>query len=280
MSIKKLLSVLMLSGVSLGATLGTTNTADAQLFSRGDLFGPGALPPMFSIEAGFGQHVQGGTFDCDCGVTFSGQSANGFLANLMYELPLDYSWVIGLKGGIDFKGLKGSQLKNEDLVVTFADRGDSLTIREGMSVERTDVVDLTYVGFTPFIKYQFSRVGPFVQMGPNIQFLVSSHILHRRELIAPYTIDRGKPGEPDLVPIKFNNGERFEILQDEELTTANGTRISLQVTGGWDFELSEHSLISPMITYELPFTTVRDDLADNWKITSLYGSVAMKFRLN
>ncbi len=273
MSLKKFLSVLLLSG----ASFGMTSTAHAQIFSRGDLFGPGALPPMFSIEAGFAQHVQGGTFDCDCGVTFEGQSANGFLANLMYELPLDYTWVIGLKGGIDFKGLKGSQLKNEDLVVTFADRGDSLTIREGMSVERTDVVDLTYVGFAPFIKYQFARVGPYVQVGPNIQFLVGSHILHRRELISPFTVERD-PGE--FIPIKFNNGERFEILQDEELTTANGTRISLQITGGWDFELSERSLISPMITYELPFTTVRDDLADNWKITSLYGSVAIKFRMD
>lgn len=271
MSIKKLLSVLMLSGVALGAA----DTAQAQLFSRGDLFGPGALPPMFSIEAGFGQHVQGGSFDCDCGATFSGQSANGFLANLMYELPLDYTWVLGLKGGIDFKGLKGSTLKQEDIVVTFADRQDSLTVRNA-TLDRTDVVDLTYVGFSPFLKYQFSRVGPYVQLGPNIQFLVSSHILHRRELLAPFTIER----EGQQIPIKFNNGERFEILQDEELTTANGTRISLQVTGGWDFELSEHSLISPMITYELPFTTVRDDLADNWKITSLYGSVAIKFRMD
>jgi hypothetical protein len=277
MSIKKLLSVLFLSGA---ASLATVGTADAQLFSRGDLFGPGALPPMFSIEAGFAQHVQSGTFDCDCGARFEGQSANGFLANLMYELPLDYSWVIGLKGGIDFKGLKGSKLTKEDMVVTFADTGDSLAVRNGADFDRTDVVDLTYVGFTPFLKYQFQRVGAFVQMGPNIQFLVSSHILHRRELIAPYTIDRGTTEQPDIVPIKFNNGERFEILQDEELTTANGTRISLQITGGYDFELSDHSLISPMITYELPFTTVRDDLADNWKITTLYGSVAIKFRLD
>jgi hypothetical protein len=275
MSIKQLFSVLLLASASIGAA----STAHAQLFSRGDLFGPGALPPMFSIEAGFGKHVQSGSFDCDCGATFEGQSANGFLANLMYELPIDYSWVIGLKGGIDFKGLKGSKLTHEDMVVTFADRGDSLAVKDA-NFDRTDVVDLTYIGFTPFIKYQFTRVGPFVQAGPNIQFLVSSHILHRRELTSPYVIDRGTPGNPDIVPIKFNNGERFETLQDEELTTANGTRISLQVTGGWEFELSDHSVIAPMVTYELPFTTVRDDLAKDWKITTIFGSVAIKFRID
>jgi hypothetical protein len=271
MSIKQLFSVLLLTCATLVAS-----SANAQLFSRGDLFGPGALPPMFSIEAGFGQHVQSGTFDCDCGARFEGQSANGFLANLMYELPLDYSWVIGLKGGIDFKGLKGSEMMLEDLVVTHADREDSLSIEKGAKIERTDKVDLTYVGFSPFIKYQFSRVGPFVQLGPNIQFLVSSHILHKRELISPYTVTRGD----EQVPVKFNNGERFETLQDEELTTANGTRISLQLTGGWEFELSDHSVIAPMITYEQPFTTVRDDLANDWKISTLFASVAIKFRMD
>jgi hypothetical protein len=275
MSIKHLLSVLALTGITFGAA----SSADAQLFSRGDLFGPGALPPMFSIEGGFGQHVQSGTFDCDCGATFEGQSANGFLANLMYELPLDYSWVIGLKGGIDFKGLKGSQVKNETVVVTVAPKDDTLLIRN-VNIDRTDKVDLTYLGFSPFIKYQFSRVGPFVQVGPNIQFLVSSHILHQRELISPFLVNVGTPENPEMIPIKFNNGERTETLQDEELTTANGTRISLQITGGWEFELSEHSLIAPMVTYEMPFTTVRDDLANDWKINSIFGSVAIKFRLD
>jgi hypothetical protein len=270
MRIKQVLSVLLLSSALLGAS-----DASAQLFSRGDLFGPGALPPMFSIEGAFGQHVQSGSYDCDCGITFTGQSANGFLANLMYELPIDYSWVIGLKAGIDFKGLKGDELKNEKLVITWRPQGDSLSVKNS-TTDRTAKVDLTYVGFTPFLKYQFARVGPFVQAGPNIQFLVSSHILHQRELLSgTVTDDQGKE-----YPWRFNNNERFEVLQDEELTTANGMRMSIQLTGGWDFELSDHSLIAPMVTYEFPLTTVRDDLANDWKITSIYGSVAIKFRID
>ena len=272
MRIKQLFSVLLLSGASFVA-----QDANAQLFSRGDLFGPGALPPMFSIEGAFGQHIQGGSYDCDCGAVFTGQTDNGFLANLMYELPLDYSWVIGLKGGIDFKGLKGDRIMNEDMVVTWRNAGDSLSLDLNEPINRTVTVNLTYVGFTPFVKYQFARVGPFVQMGPNFQFLVSSHLRHQRELMVT-SVPYGDP--PQQVPIRFNNGETIEVLQDEEMTTANGMRISLQVTGGWEFELSEHSLIAPMITYELPFTTVRDDLASDWKITSLYGSLAIKFRMD
>lgn len=232
---------------------------------------------MFSIEGAFGQHVQSGSYDCDCGVTFTGQSANGFLANLMYELPLDYSWVIGLKAGIDFKGLRGSELKKEDVVITWRPKGDSLSVQPGATLDRTAKVDLTYVGFTPFLKYQFTRVGPFVQAGPNIQFLVGSHLLHQRELISGTIKDEATGQE---YPIKFNNNERYEVLQDEELTTANGMRMSIQLTGGWEFELSDHSLIAPMVTYEFPLTTVRDDLATDWKITSIYGSVAIKFRID
>lgn len=271
MRIRQSLSVLLLVCLAIGSA----TTSHAQILSRGDLFGPGAMPPMLSLEAGFGQHVQAGTFDCQCGATFEGQSGNGFLANLMFELPLDYSWVLGIKGGIDFKNIKGSEIKVEQGVIRYAYANDSLTL-ENPTFDRTSKVDLTYLGVAPFIKYQFERLGPFVQLAPHFQFLVSSHLNHQRELLTTRFVD--EQGQEH--PIVFNNGDQFETLEDYEVPFVKGMRISLQMTAGYDIELSETSLIAPMITYELPFTTVRDELASDWKINSFFGSVAIKFRMD
>jgi hypothetical protein len=270
MRLRNLLSLLLLAAVT-----GFSSTASAQLFSRGDLFGPGAMPPMLSIEGGFGQHIQAGTYDAACNCTFDGQTGNGFLANIMYELPLDYTWIIGIKGGVDFKGLTGNELLPEQAVERYAYNGDSLALSNA-TFDRTAQVSATYLGIVPFVKYQFARLGPFVQLGPSIQFLVSSNFTHRRELLSGRFTDK----DGNTYPVTFNNGEQTEVLEEGEMTTANGMRLSLQITGGYDIEISDHSLLAPMITYELPFTTVRDDHANNWKINSLFGSIAIKFRMD
>lgn len=264
---KTLLSILVLSALFL------TKDADAQILSRGDLFGPGALPPMLSIEGGFGMHTQSGSFLAACQCEFDQQKGNGFLLNLMYELPLDYTWVIGLKGGVDFKKTLGRVEKNENAVVRFEGKQDSLAIAN-LRFDRNGTISATYAGFAPFVKYQFARLGPFVQLGGAIQFLVASHFTHHREVIA------GRMPDGAAVDLRFNNGTKEETLENGEIANARGMRIAAQVTGGYDIELSEHSLLAPMVTYEIPFTTIRDTEATNWKINSLFFSVAVKFRMD
>jgi hypothetical protein len=68
-----------------------------QILSRGNLFGPGAPPPMVGIEIGLGQHTEQGNLACDCGANFSGGTGTGLLGNLLFELPLDYDWAVGIK---------------------------------------------------------------------------------------------------------------------------------------------------------------------------------------
>src|SRR4051812_30058623 len=79
------------------------SNSQAQILSHGDLFGPGAPPPMIGIELGLGTHQQQGTYNAACGCTFANGSGEGFLGNLVFELPLDYEWALGAKAGIDFK---------------------------------------------------------------------------------------------------------------------------------------------------------------------------------
>src|SRR5438094_642147 len=69
---------------------GGASTSHAQILSHGDLFGPGAPPPMVGIELGVGKHTQQGTYLAACGCTFQNGSGAGFMGNLVFELPLDY----------------------------------------------------------------------------------------------------------------------------------------------------------------------------------------------
>src|SRR5205823_6565818 len=78
-------------------------TSHAQILSRGDLFGPGAPPPMAGIQVGLGEHTQQGTFTADCGCTFESGTGSGFLGMALFELPLDYEWAVGIMIGPDFK---------------------------------------------------------------------------------------------------------------------------------------------------------------------------------
>jgi hypothetical protein len=54
------------------------------------------------------------------------------------------------------------------------------------------------------------------------------------------------------------------------------------LTVGYDISLTERSVVAPMISYEFPFTVMRanGDLANNWKISTLYASIGLKYKLN
>src|SRR4051812_43268063 len=80
----------------------------AQILSRGDLFGPGAPPPMIGVELGLGLHSQTGAFQADCGCTFPDGSGSGFLGGLLFELPVSYQWTFGIGLKFDLKNYKTS----------------------------------------------------------------------------------------------------------------------------------------------------------------------------
>src|SRR5579872_3875187 len=80
----------------------------AQILSGGTNLAPGAPPAMVGIELGFGEHQQIGTLEASCRCEFNGGTGTGFLAGLLFELPLDYEWTIGLGARLDFKNTSSS----------------------------------------------------------------------------------------------------------------------------------------------------------------------------
>jgi len=249
--------------------------AHAQLLSRGNLFGPGAPPPMIGIEIGFGQHTEQGNLACDCGSNFTGGTGTGFIGNLLFELPLDYDWAIGIKGGIDFKNFKTTTIVNDIVVVEPSNSSQYDTT--SMFVNRIGTIKATYLSFAPYVQYQFFRMGPFVQAGVDIGFLISNNLTQDRSLINNYV----KLADGTMINnLTFTNGTDEELIQSGTQTAVNTLRLGLLLSAGYNIAVSERSVFAPLLSYDFPLTATGNTAASNWKIGSLYFSGELKFRLD
>jgi hypothetical protein len=258
----------------------------AQILDRGNLMGPGAPPPMVGIELGLGQHRQNGTFQASCRCEFDNGTGSGFLGGLLFELPIDYEWTFGLGVRFDFKTYSSTTTVLDTATVTFS--ANNNVAAGSFYFERDGAVKETFMTLAPFVRYELARNGPFVQIGPGIGFLLASSFIHSRVLnsttITLTTIDSPKTTFT-IQDVRFQNGTRQETLQSGKIVNANGTRISALATVGWNLSVGDNAVIAPMITYDFPFTLVRNDFngpdgANGWKISSLFFSVGLKYKLD
>jgi hypothetical protein len=268
--------ILYVSLVAMAAIAAFQTRSDAQILSRGDLFGPGAPPPMVGIEFGLGKHQQQGTFDADCGCTFENGTGTGFLGNLLFELPLDYEWALGIKAGIDFKNTTSRRAVFDTAVIEFPEE-ESDTV-SALGFDRVGDVKATYLNFSPFVQYQFFRMGPFLQAGVGIGLLVANHFTHHRELGST----EGKLLDGRTIPdLRFKStGTLEETMQDGEISDVNKLRLGIALSAGYNVGVTERSVLTPMLTYDLPLSTLKDKQASGWKIGSLYASAVLKFKLD
>lgn len=252
----------------------------AQILSRGDLFGPGAPPPMIGVELGFGQHLQTGTYQAICQCEFpSGAAGIGFLGGLLFELPVSYEWTFGLGLKFDFKGYVSTVDVVDQATIRYLP-GDSVS-SGSFPLQREGTIKETFFVIAPFARYEFFRNGLFVQAGPGIGLLVSSTFTHKR-ILTSSTI---KLNNSDVITnVRFENGTREETLEDGKIPNASSTRISALLTAGWDIPIGDHAVFAPMATLDLPLTTVRPDASGSsgsskWQIFSMYFSIGLKYKL-
>jgi hypothetical protein len=246
-----------------------------QILSRGNLFGPGAPPPMVGIEIGLGQHTEQGNLACDCGANFSGGTGTGLLGNLLFELPLDYDWAIGVKAGIDFKNFSTTGIVNDVVIVEPANTSQYDTV--SMNISRVGTIKATYLSFAPYVQYQFFRMGPFVQAGVDFGILIANNLTQDRQLIQNYVTPAG---QPTIYNLTFTNGTNEEVIQNGTQTAVNTLRIGLLLSAGYNIAVSERSVFAPLLTYDFPVTSTGNTTLSNWKIGSLYFSGELKFRLD
>ncbi len=269
---KRFSALILLAGMA-QAFLPVTS-AHAQILSRGDLFGPGAPPPMVGIEIGIGKHAEIGTLDCSCGSQFTGGTGTGLLGSLFFELPIDYEWTIGIKAGIDFKNFSTTSPAEEQVVVPIPK-----TVNEDtnllVSDSRIGSVKTTYIDFAPYVQYQFFRMGPFVQAGVDFGFLIANSLTVNRQL--PEGTSAVIRGQPDN-NLTFSNGTLTEQVQAGPSGAAS-LRLGLLLSAGYNIQVSERSVFAPLITYDFPLTAAGTVNGSPWKIGSLYASALLKFQL-
>lgn len=274
---KRIIVVLVVLAVSLGA-----ERSNAQLLSRGDLFGPGAPPAMIGVELGLGIHQQQGTYQAACNCEFNDGSMTGFLGGLLFELPINYEWTVGLGLKFDFKGLNNSTITQD--TATLQDLSSDTITNGILYMHRIGEVRETFMTINPFIRYEFYRNGPFLQVGPGIGFVLSSSFKHQRELLSSTVQLLDNNQQPVGTPVSgvtFQNGTNSETLEDDkQIANINSLQLSVNAAIGYDIPVGENAVIAPMVTYSLPITTVRPDIqATGWKISSLYFSAGFKYKL-
>ncbi len=252
-----------------------TSVAQGQILSRGDLFGPGAPPARAGVELGVGLNRQEGTFLAACNCEFADGKGTGFIANLVFELPLSYDWAISFKAGINAMSTTSDVLIAERASIRI-EPGDVLDTGT-VKFNRNGAVNITYLTLAPGVKYQFFRGGPFIQLSAGIGFLMSSKFVHHRELASSQVVlDDGRVFDG----VTFESGTLEETLEDGEIKDVEKLRISALIAAGYDIPLSDKALISPMIGYDFPFNTIRSNAtATDWKISSLQLMVGLKYIL-
>ncbi len=229
----------------------------------------------FGIEAGNGWHKQLGEFSGPCGCALEeGATGSGFVGSLLVELPSVSSFTFGLKAGIDYKNATGSRQQAESVVIINPSTIDTGYVLAGIPIAEVGTYKLTYLFAAPYVQYRIISEGAFIQIGPSLSILAASHFVQTREMPATVSVQ----GQTIYNPRFGNSGTSSEVVEDGAIPNVSSLRVSALLSTGWNIPLWGITL-APMVTYDLPLTTVRDQNASGWKVSSLYATVALKFGL-
>ncbi len=230
--------------------------------------------PIAGIELSLAKHTQQGTYGCDCGAQFSGGTGSSFSGSAFLELPVIPDVFAGLKMGLDQKNVSSSYLINE-LVMVVAPGSEESPDTTSMLINRTGTMSLSSFRFEPFVQYQVFSSSLFIQLGAGISIVTASNFTQTREL---KTTSLLLPDGTRLNNMTFTNGTRFEEVENGAISGLNNPEFSGLVSAGYNFNIGR-SQLSPVVTYEYPFSTISPKYSGAWKISSLYGALDLAVRL-
>ena len=234
-----------------------------------------AVRAQIGFEFGVGHDTQIGDVNTACGCTFPDGSGTGFMSAVSYEVPLFIGIRGGVKTGIEVKKTQGSVSVMESAIIQGAQSGLIDTVAQ-VPMKRTLDVSLTYATVTTYMSYTIPGIGLFVQVGTAVSDLRSSTFTQKRELASTsYSV-----GGHTLNNMRFQNGSSAETVEDGPVPNANTLRVAAMFSTGYEIDLVPLGFgIAAMVTYDTPLTTVQSTSGSNWMISSLYGTVAVKFGL-
>jgi hypothetical protein len=230
--------------------------------------------PSFGFEVGVGQNTQQGTMTCDCGSSFTGGKGTGWSGSGFYELPVAQDFFAGIKVGFVRENTSTTVPSNDEVIVVQSNSGqlDTAAIQDN----RVASVTLSFLRFAPYIQYQILHSGFFVQAGVGISVLLSSNFTQTRQLPSNsvITFSNGQTYNN----LTFTNGTTSETIQSGSFGDITNPQFSGLLSAGYDFRFGVVS-IAPIVNYDYPFSTNSSPNGSNWKISTISGSIAMKFNL-
>jgi hypothetical protein len=222
--------------------------------------------PSIGFEFGVGQNSQSGTS------SFSDGKGTGWSGSAFFELPVGNDFNVGMKAGYDRENTSSTTPENETVVLRTSDGTQAANISDN----RIAVLNISFLHFAPFIQYQVLHSDFFVQAGAGISVLLSSNITQTRQLPSNSTVTFSN-GQT-INNLTFTNGTTSESIQNGSIAAITNPQFSGQLSAGYNFRFGMVS-IAPMVNYDYPFSSNSNPNGSNWKISTISGSIAMKFNL-
>jgi hypothetical protein len=217
----------------------------------------GASTTMFAqaigVEAGVSNNVQNGYYLAPCQCTFAKGTGIGFGGSVFYELPAVSDVVFGIRSGVQYQ-----QVTDYEVVPSTLNR-----IANGDEQQTM----LTYLSLGPSVRYTIPSTAIFLRVSPEVHYLLSSDFHHMEPSMS------GHRAGTTQIPA-HGSSEENPVIDD-----IRRVRMSAKFSAGYDLLLGS-SILSPLLTYDVPLNTIRSNSTDkDWKISSFFGSVMVRFPL-
>jgi hypothetical protein len=204
------------------------------------LFSSASFAQPLGFEIGAGQSVQSGHFIAPCGCTFAHGKGLALTGGILYDIFSSGDFTFGARVSVDYMHVTDHEVVPETLVEI-----------AGGDKEETS---LTYILYSPYVRYVIPKTEIFLQMAPEAGFLISKKFEH----IAGSSSE--EPGADSTIDV-------------------NVGRVAIKFSAGYDF-IFEGFTLAPAFSYDLPFTTLRSESTDvNWKISTFTGSITVRVKI-
>lgn len=205
------------------------------------------------IEVGMSGNIQNGSFVAPCSCTFAHGTGFGFSGSAFIDLFTPTDFVVGINTGVQ-------QQKVTDYEVI------PVTLQRLANGDEQET-HLTYLTFGTYVRYTIPSTAIFLRVMPEVQYLLSSEFHHSTAIAEHQTTGK-------QTPMHSSSDDPDPVIDD-----LTNVRFAAKFSTGYDINISNF-VVSPVFTYDLPLNTIRSNSTDeNWKISSFFGSVMIRFKL-
>jgi hypothetical protein len=193
---------------------------------------------QFAFELSGSYNVQNGTYKAPCGCTMA--NGNGF--GYMGAVSMDLIKILGVSIGIK-PGYEVQQFTSEEV--------DSATLLKMANENDQEEVKMNLLSVEPYVRIPIPATGgAFLQLAPNIKFVLSSTFHHTGELETGFNPDSAITLKSALYNAKATAGYQLSLLGIN---------------------------IEPSVSAAFPITNLSDiSDAKNWSVTTLYLSLGVR----